>query len=148
MIRCCVDRVLDPGLLGVAAPLAVAENPLNHPRHLDHMAAVPFLAALATDKKWQPGRVLTIGFRYGSTAMRGAVMEAAAEWSKYANISFKEVAENPVIRCSFDESLGSWSYIGTDILAIPASQATMNIGWGPDLPTCLHELGHALGLIH
>jgi len=75
-------------------------------------------------------------------------MAAAAEWMKYANIEIIQVTSGPSeIRCSFDPG-GSWSYIGTEILSVPPDQPTINFGWGPDMPTCLHELGHTLGLIH
>lgn len=149
MFRCCTIRTLGRDQQAQAGSLAIQENPLNRARMLATFnPGVPGLAALASDKRWQPGRELTIAFRYGTPAMRDVVMQAAATWSKYANIKFRQVDGNGMIRCSFDPALGSWSYIGVDILAIPRDQPTMNIGWGPDLPTCLHELGHTLGLIH
>jgi hypothetical protein len=109
---------------------------------------IPEAAAAGSNLLWKPGRTLRIAFAGGTRAGRAVVMQAAAKWSKFANITFKEVATDPAeVRCSFVPG-GSWSYLGTEILTIPPDQPTMNIGWGPDLPTCLHELGHTLGLIH
>lgn len=61
------------------------------------------------------------------------------------------------LRVTFDESLGSWSYLGTQNLEIPANEATLNLGWvekgttamgAYEKGTILHEFGHALGLLH
>lgn len=56
------------------------------------------------------------------------------------------------LRIGFDQSDGSWSYVGTDVLRYEDRGRTMNFGW--DLTTrwghatALHEIGHALGMPH
>lgn len=151
MIRVCVDREL-PKLYRAHGPACAArENPLNDPSCASYRPYdLPIVgkAAIASDKKWAIGRVLPVTMRGGSPTMRDTWWKAARIWMEHANIVFQPVAEYGVIRVAFDPTAGSWSYIGTDALAIPANQATMNIGWGPDLSTNLHEIGHALGLIH
>ena len=56
---------------------------------------------------------------------------------------------------NIDASGLSWSYIGTDNLAIHADKHTMNFGWLKDSTSetefarvITHEFGHALGCIH
>ncbi|KAJ7235845.1 hypothetical protein C8J57DRAFT_1571489 [Mycena rebaudengoi] len=71
----------------------------------------------------------------------------------YANISFQR-ASLGMLRISFNDKLGSWSYVGTVNMQIPTSEATMNLGWIADTNVIsddergvvLHEFGHVLGL--
>src|SRR5207253_8077324 len=80
----------------------------------------------------------------------------AHTWEQFANIKFVFGNDpNAEVRIAFDPSSGSWSYIGTDVLTIPAGQPTMNYGWLT--PTTddteysrvvIHEFGHTLGCIH
>ena len=52
------------------------------------------------------------------------------------------------IRISFDSSEGAWSLIGKDCLDETSGAATMNLGW-LDIPTIIHEFGHAVfAMIH
>lgn len=52
------------------------------------------------------------------------------------------------IRISFDPEGGAYSLVGTDALHVTdTSKPTMNLGWF-DVPTTMHEWGHALGMIH
>jgi serralysin len=133
-IRCCVPRPYVP----TPPPFGVEE-----------MAA-------QTSILWRPGTTLRILFgssssvRYGGSKVdRKAVMKAAATISQYANIHFVEVKANPSdIRCSFDPTSGSWSYLGKQILNLSPSQATMNMGWKDDPGRDLHELCHSLGCVH
>lgn len=62
------------------------------------------------------------------------------------NFSFVDDIENAIVRISFDESLGSWSLVGTDCLE-KKEGATVNFAW-IDVPTICHEICHLLGLIH
>lgn len=109
----------------------------------------PAHAALLTSAHWAPGTTLRIAFRGGTIADRASVMKAAGEWMLYANIRFVQVDHGPAeVRIAFDQTLGSWSYLGTEILAIPPDEPTANMGWPNDYGRDLHELGHTLGLVH
>jgi hypothetical protein len=130
----------------------------KRPRSLHAFALVtgathnPEYAALVTSCRWAAGSTLRIASRGGTVADRAEVRAAAAEWSRYANIDFEEVESGDAeIRCQFYDVSGddgSWSHIGTDANSLEQEEATMNIGWPDDYRRSLHELGHALGLIH
>jgi hypothetical protein len=52
------------------------------------------------------------------------------------------------VRVNFDESNGSWAYLGTDHNSFTDSkEPTVNFGW-IDAATIEHEFGHVLGMIH
>ena len=73
--------------------------------------------------------------------------QAFTEWVKYANLKLDFVTSGDAeIRVTFSQSEGSWSYIGTDALAVSQVSATVNIS-KINRRTLLHEFGHALGLI-
>ena len=114
---------------------------------------------IVTGKKWQVGRTIKVAFYedgyYDQVINR--VKPYFLEWTKHANLKFEFVnqPQDAEIRVSFVRGDGSWSYIGTDALTIPKSQATMNFGWlTPSSPedeysrVVLHEVGHALGMPH
>ncbi|MEZ4867785.1 MAG: hypothetical protein R3C14_41045 [Caldilineaceae bacterium] len=141
MIKTCLDRYL-PG----ESPYEMQQqDPGSGTR-----------AALLRNKMWHPaGRSLRVRFLDGNPAVQQKVVRFAQEWSQYANLHF-DFGDHPIaeIRISF-QLPGSWSYIGTDALGVPATDATMNLGWlTPGTPNeevsrvVLHEFGHALGLIH
>jgi hypothetical protein len=60
------------------------------------------------------------------------------------------------IRIGFEQNAGSWSYVGRDAVDFDVAKnpqnRTMNFGWDLTTPygrdTALHEIGHAMGLIH
>jgi len=84
--------------------------------------------ALITGKKWKPGRTLRVRFLEGDKAVQQKVEHYAHQWEQYANIKFV-FGNDPhaEVRIAFDPSSGSWSYIGTDILTIPAGQPTYEL---------------------
>jgi hypothetical protein len=104
---------------------------------------------------WNPGDTLRLRFLDGDTKQKQVVKRFVPLWTAYANLAF-EWTDDPQaeIRISFKLS-GSWSYVGTDALAVPSNDPTVNLGWlsttTPDLEaefTILHEFGHVLGLMH
>jgi hypothetical protein len=117
-------------------------------------AALPAAKAEQSDKVrrgspgkyWSNGTTLRILFLDGNEQQREVVRRAAREWGKYANLKLDFVAAGDAeIRVSFKRS-GSWSFQGTDALAVPKNEPTMNLAW-VEPRNALHEFGHALGLI-
>ena len=163
-LRLCVDRFLPPERLEEGLAAAVKEDRENDvlrvfrsTRAVDKPAPVGTpKAAIAYAKKWAQNRVLKIKFLGGQAEVRKKVQQHAEKWMKYVNITFQFVATGPAeIRIAFDQTVGSWSYLGTDNLTIPTERPTMNFGWldpDSDQPTyssvVLHEFGHMLGMIH
>lgn len=104
-------------------------------------------AVLVTAKRWPTGATLRVRNLDGTGAQFQQVLLGCAEWMRHANINFVASTDwTAEIRVSFSR-LGAWSYVGTDALGQPYDQPTMNFGW-LDSGTILHELGHALGLVH
>lgn len=100
------------------------------------------------DKFWPVGYEFRVGFIGGTQTQRDMVKNKAYYWSEAANITFVFPAVGPFdIRISFDQEDGAWSYVGTDCRSVPASEATMNLGWLDD-DVIWHEFGHAIGLLH
>ena len=99
-------------------------------------------------KQWPNGSTLSIRFLDGTAEQQDMVREIAPEWTEHANLSF-EFTDDPtaIIRVTFDETDGAWSYVGTDNLSIPLHAATLNLGW-QDEGVILHEFGHMIGLSH
>ncbi len=138
--RVCIDRYLPP---------EVESNSLRAVRP-------PSLAGLIA-KLWPNGKTILVGFLGGDSIMQNKVRQYADQWSNYANIKFEFGSRPPSqceVRVAFDTG-GSWSYIGTDALAIPTNQPTMNYGWltprtedAEYSRVVIHEFGHALGMIH
>lgn len=116
--------------------------------------------AINARKTWSNGRKLNVRFLNGTPTQRHKTMMKAKLWEEWANIVF-EFNDSPSaeLRVSFkDDRLrdtGSWSYIGTDALAIPQNKSTIHFGWLDDNTAdaeyervVLHEFGHALGCLH
>jgi len=157
----CFDRILTDAQRLEAARRAVSENPANIPMLtslpvVNRAAVDPQELALETRTLWKPGRMLRVRFLDGDPVVQSKVVEAARTWEQYANIKFSFGGDPQAeIRIAFQPDAGSWSYLGTDALGIPADKATMNLGWlTPTTPNeeysrvVLHEFGHALGCIH
>lgn len=149
-----------------AADTAAKVNPLNRPAINQMRQAMPKgqistarLAVLHT-KYWGIGGVkLTVGFmETTSVALKKRILSHMNAWSKHCNVKFVLSNVNPKVRISFSSPPpddGYWSYLGTDILEIPADEPTMNLdSFTMSTPesefvrVVRHETGHTLGFPH
>ncbi|MEI1420935.1 Tolloid-like protein 1 [Bacillus cabrialesii] len=156
-LNLCAQMNLTDDQFVDAARLAILENPENAP-DADVMAGGDvdsYEMAVQVKKKWSNGRTLRVRFLDGDPVVHEKVKQYANQWSRYANIKFA-FGNDPdaEIRISFQQE-GYWSYVGTDNLAIPKNQATMNFeGFNPNTSedefsrVVLHEFGHCIGVSH
>lgn len=144
----------DHEYLYCALPPGVSQEPRVDPAATSDPDAPPGGALiLQKTNKWTPGAVLTWTFlnKPPFEDDEAIIVRAFSTWATICNIKFKRVApsESPMIRILFKTG-GSWSYVGRDILGVPADQPTMQFGW--DLSrqpvTATHEIGHTLGFPH
>ena len=163
----CTPKSLPRHKLVAAAQRALDINPANHP---GARAAAQILAgglggkerlALVVGRRWPTtGVKLTVGFLDGAPAdLRARILLHMNAWAKSANVQFTETATDPQVRITRlnapEDMAGYWSYIGTEILEIPADQPTMNL---QDFSMSVseaefhrvvrHETGHTLGFPH
>ena len=148
-----------------AAKTASTINPVNHPP-IDRLArAMPGFTptalriAVMTTKYWgTKGVDLSVGFfDKPSTALKNRIVSHLNAWGKTANVRFRQTNGTAQVRIARAGGAdgGYWSYLGTDILSIPLSQATMNLeAFSMDTPeseflrVVRHEAGHTLGFPH
>jgi Astacin (Peptidase family M12A) len=121
-------------------------------------------ALMVGASKWVNGTVLRYAF-FGSEpkpawapasdGQAEVVRQAFAGWKALPiGLDFQEVGDlaEAEVRIAFDQSDGSWSYIGRDVLSAAANDRTMNFGWDLTTPyghtTASHEIGHTLGMPH
>lgn len=160
----CYIKELPPELRAEAAAKAIKINPENatgaHPnQHLSTQEqSINLKLTELVYRHWPEGEVnLTVGFFGDPPAeLRARIMSHMNAWNVSANVGFTETAlsNKPEVRISFDNT-GYWSYIGIDILTVPQTQATMNLG-GLQVDTpdsefrrvVRHETGHTLGFLH
>jgi len=166
---CCRPKRLPGSKLIEAARTATRINPLNHPR-LDPLAGggggqargfrpSPRRIAVMTASYWGPAGVkLSVGFLDNPPAdLRRRILLHMNAWDRDANIRFVAGKTDPQVRIARagGKDGGYWSYVGTDILHIPADQATMNLeAFTMDTAesefhrVVRHETGHTLGFPH
>ena len=148
-----------------AARTAVEINPVNHPAVARAAGLAPELStrvaiAALTTKYWHNagGVKLTVGFLDDAPAdLRKRIVLHMNAWAKTANVRFTQSKTDPQVRIAREPggSGGYWSYLGTDILHIPAEQQTMNLeAFTMQTPesefhrVVRHETGHTLGFPH
>lgn len=156
--RICVPRLLTPEFRAQAALRSMAYHSANAPDVRPGHAAdlQPRRIASETAKRWRPGTTLKVGFQGGSATIQARVLKAMGRWSEVCQVDFVAAPFGQAqVRVGFLQGQGSWSYIGTDILSIPVSEITMNLGWlGDDTDdeevrrVVVHETGHTLSFDH
>ncbi|HTI93017.1 MAG TPA: M12 family metallopeptidase [Puia sp.] len=111
---------------------------------------------LSNNKKWVNGTQIKYMFIEGSKPQWDVVRKAFQQWMDLGiGLSFTETdqVDESMVRIGFDQTDGSWSYVGRDILTIAKPERTMNFGWdltadSYGLTTALHEIGHTIGFQH
>jgi hypothetical protein len=136
----------------------VQERDLSHVSDGNRARLIALMARV-----WVNGTNLTFCFFRDPPHWRGgpgqeqAVRDAFAAWKGLGiGLTFTEVedAADAMVRIGFDQSDGSWSYVGRDCIDVAPDPAerTTNYGWDLTTPygrdTALHELGHVLGFPH
>jgi hypothetical protein len=162
----CTPKSLPRSKWVEAARKAVEVNPANQPpsavlaQGLGPGSQLERIAVMIA-KRWPAGGVrLTVGFLDNPPAdLRARIISHMNAWAKTANVQFTETKSDPQVRIarasSPAEVAGYWSYLGTDILSIPANEPTMNLELftmnTPDSEfhrVVRHETGHTLGFPH
>ncbi len=163
----CLPRKLSEDRMIHAAREAVRINPANHPagphlaRALGGSGMIPARLAIVIRKRWPvTGVHLTVGFLDGPPSdLKRRILLHMNAWAKTANVHFAEVKTDPQVRIarldSPPEMAGYWSYVGTEILSIPAKEPTLNLdsftmntSESEFHRVVRHETGHTLGFPH
>jgi hypothetical protein len=158
----CTIKPVPERLMKRAADTAIYINPTNSPiletmmgMAADMVSDPQFLTVLTT-KYWGPTpRRLTVSFMETTPAdLRRRILSHMNAWSRTACISFVETTGRGNVRISRGGG-GYWSYLGTDILQIPANRPTMNLQdfsmntrESEFVRVVRHETGHTLGFPH
>lgn len=148
-----------------AAKTAVDISPGNRPRFkglvslideaVDSVMRPMFLAELTTKYWGAKGVQLSVSFvETTAPELRDRIIGHMNAWGEFCNASFVWSQSQGQVRISRGRG-GYWSYLGTDILHIPAGQPTMNLE-GFVMATdeseykrvVRHETGHTLGYPH
>lgn len=142
-----------PGILGA---VAAAAGVRFEDERAQEPGPTPAQIAMITSRWWSNGGVaLTVSFMEQQPAdLRRRILEHMNSWQQSANVKFSETAQGGQVRISLGGG-GYWSYLGTDILHIPASEQTMNLeGFTMNSSesefrrVIRHETGHTLGSPH
>jgi hypothetical protein len=159
----CVLKSLPKRLLVTAAETATKINPVNAPAFGpmatvadDFQVTEPLHIAVITSKYWGPTpRQLTVSFMESTPAdLKARIIAHMNAWTQTGCISFVGTNGTGNVRISRGPG-GYYSYLGTDILHIPANRQTMNLeGFSMNTPeseyhrVVRHETGHTLGFPH
>lgn len=157
----CTLRSLPERLWTTAAQTATRLYPANSP-YLSMLGALPpgvmpaMRLAVLTTKYWGPKpRRMSVSFMDNPPAdLRRRILEHMNAWSRTAAITFAETAGVGTVRIARAAD-GYWSYLGSDVLHIPADRPTMNLqGFTMQTPEAeyrrvvRHETGHTMGFPH
>jgi hypothetical protein len=163
----CTPKSLPPSRKVAAARKAIQINPANHPGRriaayiLASGPAGPARLALVVGRRWPAsGARLTVKFLDGPPKdLRARILLHMNAWGEKANVKFTETKGSAQVRLapldSPPDMSGYWSYVGTEILEIPAREPTLNLE-GFTMKTresefhrvVRHEAGHTLGFPH
>jgi hypothetical protein len=162
-VETCTIKTVPSDQLVASASSAVEINPENATtanalrQALPDAIIPPEHLAVLTKKYWgRAGVRLTVGFMDNPPAdLRARILSHMNAWNGTANVQFVETSVNPQVRIARTGGGGYWSYLGTDVLQIPANQPTMNLDsftmTTPDsefFRVVRHETGHTLGFPH
>jgi hypothetical protein len=163
VVLTCTPRRLPRDLWISAAKIAVDINPVNHPPMHRLLSVMPSFSlkperiSVVTTKFWHAkGVKLTVSFLDNPPRdLRERILLHMNAWSSRINASFVETGTDGQVRIARTDGDGYWSYLGTDILSIPAGQPTMNLE-SFTMQTLesefhrvvRHETGHTLGCPH
>jgi len=171
----CALRDLPKEEIIPASRTAIRLNPLNRPRYYPRLGIEvlpmpkeegaeeekidePMRIALMTSKYWGvEGVKLGVYFMDNPPPdLRARILSHMSAWSAQANVTFRESSSNQAeVRIVRTRGQGYWSYLGTDILHIPAGQPTLCLdSFSMSTPeseykrVVRHETGHTLGFPH
>lgn len=157
-IKICTQIPLDAELQDWADELAIWENPENNPHTTGYNAQTHGQNLAAPVKRlWSNNREIRVKILRGcSERIKRKIKKYAQEWNNYSGVKFVFVESGEAeVRVSVSRDGPTWSRVGTECLAIPQNQPTMNFGWLTDTTqeiefarAILHEFGHALGCTH
>lgn len=148
---CCI-----PKLTTAQAMLAAQRARDLAPHRFPRGELTPAFLAVDRQAWWgDKGQLFGVKFAKGTPAdLRRRTLLHANAWSEFANVEFREVEDDPLVRVSFGPG-GYWSYVGTGILGVSPRKQTMNLEGLTARTTesefrriVRHEFGHTIGCEH
>jgi hypothetical protein len=163
----CTPKSLPTTRLATVARRAIEINPANAVEQRTVVRTPvgrrggPRRLAVLIGRRWPASGVrLTVKFMDSPHRdLRARILRHMNAWGKTANVLFTETNGTGQVRIARLDSppamAGYWSYIGTEILEIPANEPTLNLeGFTMQVSEAefrrvvRHEAGHTLGFEH